>query len=322
MKPRGETRLPWFKFFAGDFLNQSVDASTAERGCYVSLLAYYWMNGSIPNDVSKLVKIAGLDYSERPPWLNSQFLSHWCSEDWLETAQLVASRVVDSVLFQFFERTEDGRWIHPALDEQKAELAEEHERRSLGGRMTAEKNKQASNGKRTSQREGNCPAQCSASGIQTQIENQIQTLDGAVALDNDSAAKCDRVTEEQIADWVKAYGDVDVKAELLRMDQWLKTHPERHIASPSDFGKFAVKWLSDEQDKADAVRLRAGIGNNIVSGRKALPSQPIAIFRELTDEEAYEKWDSCSPEYKRQNPWHTPVGAAVDKHPTTLEEAK
>lgn len=255
MRAKAETRLPWFKFYAGDFMTQMVDVSTAERGCFVSLLAHYWMNGPLPNDLGKLVKIAGLDYNERPPWLNSPALSHWTTDDWRETAEYATGRIVESVLSRFFMRADDGRWIHAGLDEQKAEFTEQQEKRSLGGKMTAEKNKR----KASDQREHECPAQCSAPAIQNQIQNQIQSVDTSVVAgnndDNNPPSALDSVSDDQISEWANAYADVDVKAELLRMRQWLNAHPEKRLTHAS-FLRFAVKWLSDEQDKADAVRFR------------------------------------------------------------------
>src|SRR5215469_3362369 len=108
MRTKAETRLPWFKFFAGEFLTQTIDCTTAERGCYVSLLSHYWVNGPLPHDLTKLIKIAGLDYHERPPWLDSQALAHWTSDDWRETAEYAAGRTVESVLARFFQRGENG----------------------------------------------------------------------------------------------------------------------------------------------------------------------------------------------------------------------
>jgi hypothetical protein len=94
---------------------------------------HYWLNSQLPTDPRKLAKIAGLDYHQRPPWLNSPALSHWTAEDWRDTAEFAADGVMQSVLSRFFLLT-DNRWIHLALDELKAELADKQAKRSLGCR--------------------------------------------------------------------------------------------------------------------------------------------------------------------------------------------
>jgi uncharacterized protein YdaU (DUF1376 family) len=287
MRAKDKSRLPWFKFFAGDFLTQTVDSSTAERGCYVSLLANYWLNGPLPHDLSKLIKIAGLDYHERPAWLNCQALAHWTADDWRETAEYVASRTIESVLSRFFERADDGRWIHANLDEQKSEFADDHQKRSLGGKMTAEKNRR----KASAQHEGECLAECSAPAIQSQSQSQSTHTNFVVDGTNDDnhGSESDFASDGQIAEWAKAYADVDVKAELLRMRQWLKAHPEKRL-SRADFARFAVNWLSGEQDKADAVKQRTETAAKIAAEKPSATHLRVQRNLDALDKAAAKLW--------------------------------
>jgi uncharacterized protein YdaU (DUF1376 family) len=43
-------KLPWFKFFAAEFLTDVADFSQAETAGLVRLLAHYWRNGGLPFD--------------------------------------------------------------------------------------------------------------------------------------------------------------------------------------------------------------------------------------------------------------------------------
>lgn len=51
-------------FFVKDWLTATMAWPCAERGAYISLLAYQWANGSVPPDVSQLARIAGVDEGE------------------------------------------------------------------------------------------------------------------------------------------------------------------------------------------------------------------------------------------------------------------
>ena len=55
-------KLPWFPFYAGEFLNDpKVMAMTNEQvGIYTKLLALQWREGSIPDDMEKLGRMVGL----------------------------------------------------------------------------------------------------------------------------------------------------------------------------------------------------------------------------------------------------------------------
>jgi len=56
---QSDPRLPWFKFFARDFLaDQNVVLMTpAERGIYVTLQCSFWLAGSLPADSTRLARL-------------------------------------------------------------------------------------------------------------------------------------------------------------------------------------------------------------------------------------------------------------------------
>jgi hypothetical protein len=60
---RGEilksTSLPYFNFYARDFLARAAQYSLAERGAVVSVYAWQWENGPLPDEPARLARIVG-----------------------------------------------------------------------------------------------------------------------------------------------------------------------------------------------------------------------------------------------------------------------
>jgi uncharacterized protein YdaU (DUF1376 family) len=54
-----ENDLPMMPFFVKDWIAATSHWSDAERGAYISLLAFQWVNGNVPPDVSQLARIMG-----------------------------------------------------------------------------------------------------------------------------------------------------------------------------------------------------------------------------------------------------------------------
>jgi len=54
-----ERKPPAFSFYANDFLVGTVTLSLAARGAYITLLAYEWDHGSVPDDPSARARVLG-----------------------------------------------------------------------------------------------------------------------------------------------------------------------------------------------------------------------------------------------------------------------
>ncbi len=50
---------PAFQFYPESFLSATAHWSTAEVGCYIRLLSYQWIQGSLPSDPIELSRLAG-----------------------------------------------------------------------------------------------------------------------------------------------------------------------------------------------------------------------------------------------------------------------
>lgn len=63
-------KSPAFSFYAKDFLTGTATMSLAERGAYVTLLAYEWDAGSVPGQASARARVLGCTAAqERSIWL-------------------------------------------------------------------------------------------------------------------------------------------------------------------------------------------------------------------------------------------------------------
>ena len=89
--------LPWFKFFAGDFLaDEGVTClSFEERGVLVTLWAFAWREGSIPDDVIRVARMLGLALEADPhrlKWL-SDLVGRFFRADQAHPGRLVSERM-------------------------------------------------------------------------------------------------------------------------------------------------------------------------------------------------------------------------------------
>ena len=57
-------KAPAFQFYASDFLTDTQSWEAIEVGIYIRLLSNQWVNGSLPNDLKRLSRIAGCDFEE------------------------------------------------------------------------------------------------------------------------------------------------------------------------------------------------------------------------------------------------------------------
>jgi len=59
-------KLPWFKFYAKDWLTDDTvtEMDCTERGMYVHLLAYQWVNERIPASRGAVARLVGVLESE------------------------------------------------------------------------------------------------------------------------------------------------------------------------------------------------------------------------------------------------------------------
>lgn len=57
----GLSAPPWMKYSPRDFVGDTQHLTCEERGAYIALINYYWINGALPEDDERLARIVGLD---------------------------------------------------------------------------------------------------------------------------------------------------------------------------------------------------------------------------------------------------------------------
>jgi uncharacterized protein YdaU (DUF1376 family) len=105
------TTAPAFQFYPKDFLSSSkvMRMTATERGIYITLLCVCWLEGGLPDDVSKLAKLAGVPLK--------QF-----------------SRIWPHNLQSCFTIVRGGKLVNERLDRERQKQAEFRRRQTDNGR--------------------------------------------------------------------------------------------------------------------------------------------------------------------------------------------
>lgn len=105
-------RAPAFSFYAQDWLVGTFTMSLADRGAYITLLAYQWDKGSVPDSPLVLGKICG------------------CNE--------AQARRFWAVISDKFPRGEDGSRRNLRLESERQKQANRREAMAANGKKGAE----------------------------------------------------------------------------------------------------------------------------------------------------------------------------------------
>lgn len=102
---------PAFQFYPADFLTGTSEMSAEEVGAYIRLLCHQWINGSLPQEVEKIARIA------------------------------VCSEVAASVVSLKFTRGEDGRLRNARLEDVREKQEEYRRKQTQNGQRGGRPNK-------------------------------------------------------------------------------------------------------------------------------------------------------------------------------------
>jgi uncharacterized protein YdaU (DUF1376 family) len=72
---------PWMPLYIADYLADTAHLNAAEHGAYLLLIMHYWRTGGLPEDETKLARIARMtsrQWSHSRDLLRSFFGDHWC----------------------------------------------------------------------------------------------------------------------------------------------------------------------------------------------------------------------------------------------------
>lgn len=106
-----QEKSPAFQFYPRDCLADRNVAvmNTEEFGAYMKLLCFCWLEGSLPDDVEDLAMTAGVDVL--------RFQAMWAKK-----------------IGRCFRKADEGRLVHPRLDEERRKQEEYREQKSEAGR--------------------------------------------------------------------------------------------------------------------------------------------------------------------------------------------
>lgn len=107
---------PAFQFYAAEYLaDEHVQLMTLEEeGAYIRLLSFCWREGSIPSDLSALSRLC----------------------------KGASTTVLAEVVKRFKPNSNEGRLVHPRLEEERLKQSQWREKSAQGGRASAHKRKQ------------------------------------------------------------------------------------------------------------------------------------------------------------------------------------
>lgn len=117
---------PAFLFYPADFISGTMALSVEQKGAYISLLCYQWMNDSIPDDPMSVARITGI-----PPvtTADGSAIAQPCLSHSSAIAQLLAAK---------FTKCADGSLQNEKLERVRSERASFYENRSKFGQKGAE----------------------------------------------------------------------------------------------------------------------------------------------------------------------------------------
>ena len=216
----------YFRFDATAWITSTLTMTATERGIHISLLAWSWVDGAIPDRNRDLVSIAGAKASE-----------------------------VRDVLADRWTLTAEG-WRNGRLEVERAWAM---------GRTSAARNAASMRWQSESNADA-LLTQCESDAIQSQSQNQSQSKkrntprrasapEGALSWTGEWVG----LTDEDLHAWNIAYPAVTVWGELERMSAWLTANPSR---KKRDYRRFIVGWLGRTQTGSTIARVARPLESN------------------------------------------------------------
>jgi uncharacterized protein YdaU (DUF1376 family) len=236
------TTAPAFQFYPKDFLSSSKVSrmSMTERGIYITLLSYAWLDGSLPSDLGDLAKIVGMRAD--------RFERIWKAGPLQECFICRQTRVYNERLE--IERKKQQEFRRRQSDNGK-----------LGGRPKVESGGLGLGSSGLSQTK---PKKSSASAIcnlQSAISNKKKEKDSLephgdstpVVMNFPVVGNPEQVEwalhQSRVDAWRVAYPNLDIVSECRKAEVWTRANPERRKTAKG-MPAFLVKWLNRQTDNA------------------------------------------------------------------------
>jgi uncharacterized protein YdaU (DUF1376 family) len=186
-------KRPWMPLYIADYLADTAHLSAAQHGAYMLLIMHYWANEGLPSDEESIRRITRLS-----------------NRQWSQSCDLLKS------LF-----SED--WRHKRIDEELAKSIEKSRVNSANAKRRHIERKQVADVShdRTHQRSD------------TQSQSQLERKEDKIGADAPDAGYAFnggviKLRRKSFDDWVKAYPNLDLLAELTARDAWLSSGSATH----------------------------------------------------------------------------------------------
>lgn len=147
------SKRPWMPLYIADYLAKTAHLTVTEHGAYLLLIMNYWHNGGLPEDESKIARIARMS-----------------AKQWNESKETLKA---------FFE---DG-WKHKRIDEEIAQAIEISRKRSASAQLKHNKSEAKADTPHTSQplAKANGPERKPRRGNKTPIPEGLTLSDAWIA---------------------------------------------------------------------------------------------------------------------------------------------
>ena len=196
------SEFPYIQLYVADYLADTVHLSTEEHGAYLLLIMNYWQTGK-PIPKSRLASAARM------------FNGRWTD--------------VEQTLKEFFKEDEQGRWVHPRIEQELAKVRRKSRQASAAGKASAKKRAEMQS----------IDVKEDSNGRSTEIQRTFNHTD----TDTDTDTEKEREKHPKIASLLKE--------ETLPEEWKVWANKERQeIDADREFEIFHDYWLSLPDSKA------------------------------------------------------------------------
>lgn len=194
---------PWLPLYVADYLRDTRRLTPAEHGAYLLLIMEYWTAGGLPGDDRQMCRITGMT-----------------GREWQHAKPTIST---------FF--TPD--WRHKRIDAELAKAAEISSKRSANALQMH--SKRSANAHANAEQE-----HTHARAGLLQPQSQEESKDAASAAPSSKyffESGVIRLTKKNFDEWVEAFPNLSLRAELLSLSEWAGSQPKWFFAVSSALAK-------------------------------------------------------------------------------------
>jgi uncharacterized protein YdaU (DUF1376 family) len=228
------SRSPAFQFYPKDYISSTKvrQMSNTERGVYVSLLCYCWLDDGLPTDLPSLARLAEVKLS--------QFERMWTKGPLHEC---------------FYEK--NGRFHNERLDRERKAQADFRRKQKERADKRWHPKDGAVIGNATALRGPHTPGNALQSAIcnlrsankeKSSAEPPSDSTPVVFTFPTVGKSSAWVLTQGRIDGWRGMYPNVDVMAECRKASAWIEANPERRKTAKG-MSAFLVNWLNRAADR-------------------------------------------------------------------------